>query len=484
MTSTGIVIRTSTDELRRSRRLKGKEPEHRSPYASSSKQRLPGGYDDDTGRDSQTPRWDDVPDRDRENDPQPEQDENPYEADDNAGHGGDGGQGGGGGGDDGGDDNDNGGYASSDAGDAQRPDWARAMDYLARNINRNQSVPLQNPRAPRTRAREPEPFSGANPDDLPKFLFQCRLYFRANPAQFESDRTKVNFALTFLTDVALRWFETGVDQEETYGIHHSWATSWDDFTKELKTHFGLADLQGESAELLEALKMKADEKITSYNVEFMRLASQLRWADNILCYRYYKGLPDRLKDVHCDCPGGKPSDYARMREVALKLDNRFWERQREKTRARAVADAAVSCFHKKSGGQTHSEHHSSSPTSNTKPGSNNSGNNNNSNNSNNKPNNSNNNNKGNSNKPATHSNTPSASSKPFAPKPDLSDKLGKDGKLTSDKRKRRLDNNLCLFCGNAGHKVSDCRKKAASNAKASARKAEATEKSSEKSSGK
>ena len=44
------------------------------------------------------------------------------------------------------------------------------------------------------------------------------------------------------------------------------------------------------------------------------------------------------------------------------------------------------------------------------------------------------------------------------PKPDLTLKLGSDGKLTSDERKHRFDNKLCMFCGAGGHMAKDCPK--------------------------
>ena len=42
---------------------------------------------------------------------------------------------------------------------------------------------------------------------------------------------------------------------------------------------------------------------------------------------------------------------------------------------------------------------------------------------------------------------------------DLSSKLASNGKLTSDERKKRLENNLCLYCGAGDHKLDSCPKK-------------------------
>jgi len=42
---------------------------------------------------------------------------------------------------------------------------------------------------------------------------------------------------------------------------------------------------------------------------------------------------------------------------------------------------------------------------------------------------------------------------------DLSSKLASNGKLTSDERKKRLENNLYLYCGAEDHKLDSCPKK-------------------------
>jgi len=48
---------------------------------------------------------------------------------------------------------------------------------------------------------------------------------------------------------------------------------------------------------------------------------------------------------------------------------------------------------------------------------------------------------------------------PNTPRVDLSFKLASNGKLTSDKHKKHLENNLYLYCGAGDHKLDSCPKK-------------------------
>ena len=50
--------------------------------------------------------------------------------------------------------------------------------------------------------------------------------------------------------------------------------------------------------------------------------------------------------------------------------------------------------------------------------------------------------------------------------PNLSSRLGKDGKLTPQERQCRLNKNLCLFCSASGHMAKDCPKSTSAAAKA------------------
>jgi len=78
---------------------------------------------------------------------------------------------------------------------------AEVLSQLANTLNAKQT-PRPNTNSRGTKARIPDTFSGTEPDKLNNFLFQCRLYFHANLAQFDMDIAKINFAMTYLTGVA------------------------------------------------------------------------------------------------------------------------------------------------------------------------------------------------------------------------------------------------------------------------------------------
>jgi len=109
------------------------------------------------------------------------------------------------------------------------------------------------------------------------------------------DIAKINFAMTYLTEVAQNWFEVGLNQEDQ-GILQDWLSDWNLFVDELHRHFGLSDPIGKVANMLDNLCIKPGNKISTYNVDFMHYASQLGWENSVLCHRYYQGLPNWIQD--------------------------------------------------------------------------------------------------------------------------------------------------------------------------------------------
>ena len=176
--------------------------------------------------------------------------------------------------------------------------------------------------------------------------------------------------------------------------------------------------------------MKDNQHILRYNIEFTRLATQTGWNDSVLWHCYYSGLAEQIKDIIET--QGKPTTLEAMKTLAHSIDACHWEHVWEKS-------------------------HSSSDKTN-----------NNNNFANNKsdqrsiPDKPNNNNK-NQSKGFSSSSNSNNKSKSIANL--LSDKLGKDGKLTPQERQHQFDNQLCLFCEGAGHTAKECPKVSSSASK-------------------
>jgi len=146
---------------------------------------------------------------------------------------------------------------------------AKALRQLLENLNRGSA-----PKPYQSKAHILDTFDSSDLHKLNHFLFQCQLFFHANPLQFSTDEEKINFAVTYLSGVAQDWFEVALQQEDL-GYAQPWLFTWHLFMEELRVHFGLSDLVGDVTSLIDNLRMKPGDKISTYNVEFMRYAAQL-----------------------------------------------------------------------------------------------------------------------------------------------------------------------------------------------------------------
>jgi len=326
---------------------------------------------------------------------------------------------------------------------------AQAIHLMTSELRRRQEPTRK------AKAKEPDTFDGSDPKKLNNFILLCNLYFRSNPA-YDDDSAKVTLALSYLRGTALEFFEPSIIDSSDFPI---WMDDWSAFVRTLRTQFGPIDPIADAEDGIDNLKMQDNQKIVKYNVEFNRLSIRTGWDENVLRHRYYSGLAERIKDVMGQ--QGKPQTLDAMKALAHSIDSRHWERLREKSRTGKGKSDTPEKSDKPAKPDDKKHNHASGSNSN------NNGNNKGKQKDNN--NNSNNNNKG---KPAATSGSSTS----------ISDKLGKDGKLTPQERQRRFDNHLCLFCGGPGHSVNNCPKSTSSASKTKARAAQAKEKDSAESS--
>jgi len=306
------------------------------------------------------------------------------------------------------------------------------------------------------KSNRPDTFDGSDPKKLNNFVLLCGLHFRSNPYSFDDDGSKVTFALSYLRGVALEYFEPSVlDPPKDC----EWLEDWPAFIRTLRKEFGPIDPAADAEELLDNLKMRENQRILKYNVEFTRLSILTGWTGNILKHRYYTGLAERIKDVIGQ--QGKPAELTELKTLAHAIDARHWERLREKSRNDSKIPSKSDNKTNSNSSSNKSDNKSNNGSSSSKNKSNGT---------------TNNNNNGNNNKSAK----PSTSATSAASANPIADKLGKDGKLSAEERQRRFDNDLCLYCGIAGHKTKDCKKAAASKTKGRAAQVQDKDKDSSK----
>ena len=101
--------------------------------------------------------------------------------------------------------------------------------------------------------------------------------------------------------------------------------------------------------MLDNLHMKPGDKISTYNVDFMRYAFQLGWGNSVLCHRYYQGLPNRIQDPISTQKQGKPTSFQDMYTLAMTINRCYWERDRECHRARQAEKEALESHSRKQG---------------------------------------------------------------------------------------------------------------------------------------
>ena len=74
--------------------------------------------------------------------------------------------------------------------------------------------------------------------------------------------------------------------------------------------------------------MASNSRMAEYLVHFNTLASCIGWGEQVLCFQFYDGLPEHLKDRLAML--GKPNLLRKLVQVTQHYNNLYWERQEER----------------------------------------------------------------------------------------------------------------------------------------------------------
>jgi len=228
--------------------------------------------------------------------------------------------------------------------------------------------------------------------------------------------------------MTLEWFKLDLLNSGDPADRPRWMESWVHFVAELQSTFGPHNPIADAEHELEHVWMKNAHRVTGYIVDFNWLALQVQdYGDGMLHCLFYSSLLDHLKDEIARV--GKPLTLHGLRALCQEIEAHYWERKDKISHTTKSQPTSSTTKSSNSGGNSSNSSQEKSKTSNS-PSSTNSG------------------------LSKMTSNQSSSGSRP-----DLTNKLGKDGKLTADEHKRSLDNNLCMSCGGTGHFADNCPKK-------------------------
>lgn len=250
---------------------------------------------------------------------------------------------------------------------------------------------------PKTKVPTPQPFFGKRYQVKP-FISGLNIYFTLRSHEFPDEKTKLLFAASLLRGPAFDWFRP-YEQSFSPGASHSGALSIatiEDFYEQLTNTFGDPDEPLTAATKI--YKLSQTTSVAAYISEFQRLSSQLTWNEDALKDFFFQGLKPAIKDNIVR--GTIPTTLKDMIRLASNLDNRFQQSR-----------------------QFNNNHHHGPARNFQRSGP----------------------------EPmdldalsySTKANPPPQAKQPRGP-------------LSQQERQHRLDNNLCLYCGKAGHSVQSC----------------------------
>jgi len=154
--------------------------------------------------------------------------------------------------------------------------------------------PNSHPKKRNKGVREPDLFSGGNPDELRAFIFQYQIYFYACEEEFTEDTEKIFFAISYLRDIALDYFELFINKTKAYQ-NFDFLEEWLAFVQKLSNLFGSYLPEDDDEDAIVAIPFPNDGKAVNYFIQFAKFQNCICW-DN-------RSLQKVVKDAipHCIC---------------------------------------------------------------------------------------------------------------------------------------------------------------------------------------
>jgi hypothetical protein len=169
------------------------------------------------------------------------------------------------------------------------------------------------------KAADPERFSG-NRADTEGFIRALKLAIAVQPGSFPDERTKILYALSFMTGGSAQTWA----YNETEAVINGESTfqTFEDFARRVEEAFGDPDRARTARTKLHHLKMTPGMSADEYTAQFEILAGRTGFNDAALEDAYSRGLPTIILDkIHAQ--PSLPTDLKAWKESACQIDRNY-----------------------------------------------------------------------------------------------------------------------------------------------------------------
>lgn len=198
-------------------------------------------------------------------------------------------------------------------------DLANAASAAAVAVAQNITFPTPPSAPPASRpikAADPEKFSGDRAD-TEGFIRAVRLSIAVQPGSFPDERTKILYALSFMTGGSAQTWAHNETEAVINGT--SSISTFDAFARRVEDAFGDPDFARTARTKLHDLKMTSNMSADEYTAQFEILAGRTGFNDAALEDAYARGLPPAILDkIHAQ--PSLPADLKAWKESARQID--------------------------------------------------------------------------------------------------------------------------------------------------------------------
>jgi len=185
-------------------------------------------------------------------------------------------------------------------------------------------APIPAPVVPVDLPVEKPPYFDGKPSELTDFLTHLHVFFLTQPTKYPDDTSRCLAASLFLRGNAYKWIQPSLLQFPL----PPHLTDYPTFVANLKATFADPNEQLTAARSLQTLRQQTS--VSAYVAEFSRLSAIVGWQDDVLLHLFYQGLKDEVKDQLA--LADRPDTLPAIKAAALRADYRIMERRAERGR--------------------------------------------------------------------------------------------------------------------------------------------------------